>query len=90
MFLITKYLIRVCVGSDTGEFQQRGKLNNFGSYLATDHKFLYLKVDEKKIFGIHAHKNGCTNSGVQFVQFLIKCLQIKKKKVKKSQVHPLS
>lgn len=82
MFLITKYLIRVCVGSDTGEFQQRGKLNNFGSYLATDHKFLYLKVDEKKIFGIHAHKNGCTNSGVQFVQFLINVFRLKKKKLK--------
>lgn len=79
MLLISKYLIRVCIGSDTGEFQQRGKLNNFGSYLATDHKFLYLKVDEKKIFGIHPHKNGCTNSGVQVVQFLIECLQIKKK-----------
>lgn len=48
MFLITKYLIRVCIGSDTGEFQQRGKLNNFISYLTTDHKFLCLKVDEKK------------------------------------------
>ena len=79
MLLITKYLIRVCVGSDTGEFQQRGKLNNFGSYLTTDHKFLYLKVGEKKIFGIPAHKNICTNSVVQFAQFLIKCLQIKKK-----------
>lgn len=48
MFLITKYLIRVCIGSDTGEFQQRGKLNNFISYLTTDHKFLCLKVDGKK------------------------------------------
>lgn len=57
MFLITKYLIRVCIGSDTGEFQQRGKLNNFISYLTTDDKFLCLKVDEKKIFVIHAHNN---------------------------------
>lgn len=48
MFLITKYLIRVCIGSDTGEFQQRGKLNNFISYLTTDDKFLCLKVDKKR------------------------------------------